>query len=203
MSQSNDASSSSSAGNVNWTNQAASQSLGGDAHGCCGGTAIQAIGQSSRNWQGAEALAVTLQLGAKQPCRCDDGSSIGNRNEPTRILSPGNDGSVRQSNDASSDAVAANWNATNQEANQLSHGLCLCKRPAGGGIQAAGQESVSGQFAAALAATLQLDAANAWAPERKASPGAIGDLTQAGNDVAKDASGSRTTTDQSKKQLKR
>jgi hypothetical protein len=203
VSQSNTASSSSSAGNTNWTNQSAAQSVGADGHGCCGGTTIQAIGQSSQNWQGAKALAVTLQLGAKPPCRCDDGSKFGNSNEPTRILSPGNDGSVRQSNDAASTATAANWNGTNQEANQLTHGRCLCKRPATGGIQAIGQQSESGQFAAALAATLQLDGANEWAPDRKASPGAMGDLTQAGKDASKDASGSRTITDQSKNQVKR
>ena len=76
VSQSNDASSNAEAGNINWTDQHADQIQGGrtpDKHCSCG-SGIQAIGQSSTNHQGAVALAATLQLGAKQPCRCKDGS---------------------------------------------------------------------------------------------------------------------------------
>jgi hypothetical protein len=203
VSQSNDASSEAKAGNTNWTGQDADQSQGDkeslDKH-CCG-TAIQAIGQRSENEQGAKALAFTAQLGIEQPCRCKRDSGIGNSNEPVRVLSPGDDGSVKQSNEASSEAKAVNWNATKQDADQIQAHSCRCK--AGLEIQAIGQLDKSNQLAAAIAATLQLGAVNEWAPDRKKSPGMSGDLTQVGKQAANDASGSRTATDQSKTQVKR
>jgi hypothetical protein len=201
VSQSNTASSNASSGNVNGTAQNATQAQGGqDMKSCCG-TGIQAIGQSSSNWQAAGALAVTLQL-SKPPCRCGDGSGIGNSNTPTRVLSHGDDGDVRQSNDASSNAKAANWNATRQAADQRQapSDSCGCKH--GTGIQAIGQLDESKQLGAAFAATLQLGADNKWSPDRKSSPGAWGDLTQQGQVAQNDATGSRSTTDQSRHQGK-
>ena len=172
VSQSNNASSNAIAGNANWTGQNAAQSQGSGKDSCCG-SGIQAIGQSSHNWQSAGALGITLQLGLRQPCKCQPGSQIGNSSTPTRVLSPGNDGFVRQSNSASSNADGANWNATRQAANQVqTRPDCGCRH--GTGIQAIGQEGLSGQNAAALAATLQLGASNAWAPDRKSSPGSWG-----------------------------
>jgi hypothetical protein len=202
VSQSNHASSNANAGNINWTDQNAVQEQGGRQSGCCG-AGIQAIGQSSQNWQGAKALAVTLQLGLKPPCRCQPDSQIGNSNTPTRVLSPGDDGSVRQSNVATSNAIAANSNATKQAADQLQDRLDSCRCKSGTGIQAIGQLDDSRQFAAAFAASLQLGAANEWAPDRKSSPGSWGALTQSGKNAAHDASGSRSTTDQSKSQGRR
>ena len=124
--------------------------------GCCG-SGIQAIGQSSHNWQGAAALGITLQLGPTQPCRCHPDSQIGNSNTPTRVLSPGYDGSVRQSNDASSHATSANLNGTRQAATQTqTRPVCGCQHSAG--IQAIGQQGLNGQNAGAFAASLQLGA---------------------------------------------
>jgi hypothetical protein len=198
VSQSNTASSNAKAGNTNWTGQNAVQEQGGRGNGCCG-TGIQAIGQSASNWQAAKAGALTLQLGLKQPCRCGHDSQLGNSNAPTRVLSPGDDGSVRQSNDASSDAHAANWNATRQAAEQLqARPDCGCK--SGTPIQAIGQLADGAQLGSSFAATLQFDELNAWEPDRKSSPGRFGGLTQSGTDASQDAFGSRTTTDQSRAQ---
>ena len=58
------------------------------------------------------------------------------------------------------------------------------------GIQAIGQLDDSSQFAFGLAATLQLDPSNEWAPDRKKSPGTSGPLSQMGMKAANDASGS-------------
>jgi len=203
VSQSNVASSDASAGNINWTDQHADQIQGGrdslDKH-CCG-TGIQAIGQSSTNHQGAVALAATLQLGLEPPCKCKDKSQIGNTNEPTRVLSPGDDGAVRQANVATSHATAANWHAAVQAASQIQPTRCMCLNP--DGVQAIGQLSDSRQFAVGLAASLQLDPSNKWAPDRKKSPGRSGPLSQMGTKAANDASGSQTATDQSRNQVER
>jgi hypothetical protein len=197
VSQSNDASSNAIAGNANWTDQQADQTQSGSSCGC-GSDGLQAIGQSSKNWQGAESLAVTLQGGLTSPCRCGDGSKIGNTNAPTRVLSKGDDGDVTQTNDASSNATSANLNWTKQHAEQI-QGLpgASCRCSSGDGLQAIGQEAKNGQSAASLALTFQLDPANGRAPERKDSPGLTGDTNQAGQDGAADGSGSRSATDQS------
>jgi hypothetical protein len=200
VTQSNTASSNAAAGNMNGTTQGANQAQGGSKGSSCCGTGIQAIGQSAQNWQGAKAAALTVQLGAKQPCRCGDDSQIGNSNTPTRVLSYGDDGDVRQSNDASSTAQAANWNATRQAADQQQAGHDSCKCGSGTGIQAIGQLDENSQFGAALAATLQLGAGNKWTPDRKSSPGNWGDLMQHDRNASKDFSGSRSASDQSREQ---
>jgi hypothetical protein len=206
VTQSNTASSNASAGNVNWTDQKGSQTQGGtsspDGH-CCGSDGgIQAIGQLSSNHQGAVALAATLQGGGReQPCTCKRGASFGNSNEPTRVLSHGDDGDVSQSNDASSNAAATNWNVTKQAGSQIQRSSCGCLNPHA--IQAIGQKDESSQFALALAGTLQVGPANRWAPDRKESPGTSGPRTQKGREAADDASGSSTETDQSKTQVRK
>ena len=197
VSQSNIASSDATAGNVNWTDQAAGQRQAGGSS-CCHGAGIQAIGQLAQNRQGAVAIAATFQLAAKQPCRCKDDSNVGNSNEPKRVLSPGNDGAVRQVNKATSDATAVNWNAAKQDAIQAQTGDCRCKND---GIQAIGQLSDSRQFAFGLAAGLQLKQLNEWAPDRKHSPGRNADRTQLRKHGWSDMAGSGTSTDQSKTQV--
>ncbi|HJR95386.1 MAG TPA: hypothetical protein VJ807_08100 [Gaiellaceae bacterium] len=197
VSQSNIASSDATAGNVNWTDQAAGQRQAGGMS-CCHGVGIQAIGQLAQNEQGAVALAATFQLAAKQPCRCDDDSNVGNSNEPKRVLSPGDDGAVRQLNKAASDATAVNWNVAKQDAFQAQAGDCRCKSD---GIQALGQLSDSRQFAFGLAAGLQLKQLNEWAPDRKDSPGRNADHTQLRKHGWNDMAGSGSSTDQSKTQV--
>ena len=160
VTQANIASSDAAAGNINKTEQHADQQqFGSRDPKCCGGHGIQAIGQLAINEQGAFALAGTIQLSARQPCKCGD-SSTGNSNMPTRVKSPGDDGRVHQANIATSDAEAGNWNWTKQDASQLQTARCGCK---GDGIQALGQLSKNQQLASALALTLQLGA-------RKPSP---------------------------------
>ena len=195
--QSNEASSKAEAGNINLTGQHADQTQAGDSCKC--GSGMQVIGQSSKNHQGAVALAATLQLGLRQPCKCQDDSKFGNSNEPMRLLSPGEDGAVRQTNVATSDAKAVNWNATKQALFQIQAHPCRCK--AGDGIQASGQLDVSKQFAVALAATVQLDPSNKSASDRTKSPGKKSPVRQKGMEAAHDASGSSTATDQSRHQV--
>ena len=195
--QSNEASSKAEAGNLNLTEQKADQSQEGDSCKC--GSGLQVIGQSAKNHQGAVALSATLQLGLRQPCKCQEDSKFGNSNEPTRVLSKGNDGAVRQANVATSDATALNWNETKQVASQIQTHPCRCK--AGDGIQVIGQLDVSKQFAVALAGTLQLDPSNKSAPERKESPGKKSPVSQKGMDAARDGAGSMTATDQSRHQV--
>ena len=157
--QANVASSDATAANVNLTGQKAEQIQRGDSCKCGGG--LQAIGQSSKNHQGAVALAATVQLGLEQPCKCKD-PSFGNENEPVRVLSHGDDGSVGQANVASSDAKGLNLNAGKQSASQIEPTRCRCL--AGGGKQVIGQQAENQQFALGLAFTLQLDPSNRSRP---------------------------------------
>ena len=195
VSQANIASSDATAKNINWTDQDADQIQGGPSTmGCCG-TGIQAIGQLAKNEQGAVALSATVQQGHKQPCVCGKKGEVGNSNEPTRVSSPGDDGTVRQSNLATSSAMASNWNAAKQAASEIQAHPCLCRDP---GIQAIGQLDDSKQFAVALAAGLQLHPKNTSAPDREKSPGDTGRRTQFGTKAMNDAAGSSSLTDQSK-----
>ena len=164
VSQANVATSNASAGNVNWTEQKAAQLQGGaitSAKHCCG-LGIQAIGQYARNSQDAKAVALTLQSGIEQPCRCKDDS--GNTNEPVRVLSPGSDEGVKQLNLASSKAHVANWNAVLQAAKQIQVAPCACLDPS---IQAVGQAGESDQLGVGLAATGQGGASNHTGAEPK------------------------------------
>ncbi len=200
VSQSNIATSNATAGNANWTGQNAAQQQGGRQDSCCG-TGIQAIGQSASNHQAAAAIAVTLQLGLTPPCKCHPDSQLGNSNAPTRVSSPGDDGSLRQSNVADSQAKAGNLNATKQDAEQLQPTRCRCK--ADTPIQAIGQLADNAQLGASFAATLQLGGKNAWSPDRKSSPGNFAGLDQKGTSAAHDAYGGRNSTDQSRSQVGR
>ena len=165
VSQSNVASSNAAAGNLNWTAQSAGQNQAGGS--CrCGGSGTQVVGQSAQNAQAAAAFSATIQ------------ENPSNSNVPVRVLSPGDDGDVSQSNVASSNATAANVNGTAQAARQSQAG--------GSGIQVIGQESANGQLAIAAALTAQLGAANENAPVRVLSPGNGGSVSQS-NDASSNA----------------
>ena len=166
VSQSNEASSNASAGNVNGTEQSADQTQSGDG--------LQAIGQSATSAQDAVALAFTVQQGAS------------NENAPVSDLSPGSSGPVTQSNDASSDAEAGNLNGTEQSADQSQAGAdsCRCGR---GGDQIIGQAADNKQDAGALAATVQEKPSNENICVRVLSPGNDGPVTQS-NEASSDAS---------------
>ena len=181
VTQTNDASSDAEAGNLNATEQSADQAQGG-ADACrCGQGGDQIIGQAADNKQEAGALAATVQ---EKPS---------NENISVRVLSPGNDGPVTQSNEASSDATAANLNGTKQTAEQDQAG--------GGGSQVIGQAADNEQDAGALAATIQEKPSNTNVNVRVLSPGNNGPVTQS-NTASSDATaanlnGTKQTADQS------
>lgn len=128
--------------------------------------ATQIAGQKATNAQTADAGAVAFQV---QPS--NSASSI-------RVLSPGNDGDVSQSNSTTAVAAALNGNATSQSISQSQAG----GRHGGSTLQVAGQGSWSRQDAEAGAAALQLGASNESAPFRVGSPGGSGSVEQS-NDV--------------------
>ena len=174
VTQENGVASRAKAANWNGTAQAASQSQAGSC-GCGLGTAIQATGQLVQSRQDAEAASLALQAGLRSECGC--GGVFGNANAPARVWSPGDGGSVSQSNDASSEATAGNANRTAQAAGQTQAG-----GDGSNAIQAIGQWAQSWQSAAALSAAEQLEATNHNAPLRIWSWGDDGSVSQE-NDV--------------------
>ena len=155
VTQSNTVSSNATAANANVTGQSADQTQSGSC-GCTGGT--QAVGQEADSSQAATALSYAKQSGAS------------NTNIPVRVLSPGDNGDVSQTNSVESDATAANINATGQSAEQASAG--------GSGTQAVGQDADSKQHAGAASAAEQKGAENTNISVRVLSPGKDGDVTQ-------------------------
>ena len=132
-----------------------------------GGGAGQAAGQSAMSGQTAGGSS-----GASQYGPTNGAMSI-------RVLSPGNDGAVSQSNATTAGAIAANGNTTSQSTNQSQ---------AGGGYgsdyaQVAGQEAKNAQSADADAKAVQLAPSNDAFSIRVLSPGNDGDVTQS-NSVA-------------------
>src|SRR5829696_1358601 len=165
VTQSNSVGSRATALNINLTGQQADQAQGsGDCYCASGGT--QAIGQEAKSDQSAAAASLASQLGGRDKCGC---GSSGNTNAPVRIGSYGGGGSVEQSNDVASSAVAGNLNLTGQTAGQ---------GQGGSGTQAIGQKAKSDQDALALSAALQSGASNTNAPVRIDSKGYDGNLTK-------------------------
>ena len=97
-------------------------------------------------------------------------SGATNVNLPVRVLSPGNDGAVDQSNTVDSKAAASNNNSTTQKSDQDQSGSggCGC---ASDPIQVAEQSSGSLQGAFALSAADQSGAKNDNSPVRVGSSG--------------------------------
>jgi hypothetical protein len=183
VTQSNTTSSDATAANDASTKQAAGQAGSSAPCGCDSGLAVQAIGQKSSTGQLAGAASGALQVGAS------------NTSDPVRVWSPGDDGSVSQSNDASSSATAANSAATGQHGDQYQ---------AGSGIQALGQDASTWQGASALSAAAQLpghescgckgsSSGNTADPVRIGSKGNGGSVTQS-NAVSSTASAPNTAS---------
>ena len=150
VSQTNSVESDATAANANATGQDVDQESGGSG--------LQAVGQDADSEQDAVAASTAEQTGAK------------NTNISVRVLSPGDDGSVDQSNSVDSSATAANLNLTKQDADQDQGGS--------GGIQAIGQEADSDQKAAALSVAKQQGASNTNIPVRVLSDGDNGRVRQ-------------------------
>ena len=82
-----------------------------------GSVPVQAATQSADTGQAALAASSATQV---QPS---------NQNISVRVLSPGDDGAVNQSNDATSSANATNDATTKQSADQSAGSLCGCSVP--------------------------------------------------------------------------
>jgi hypothetical protein len=178
--QSNTVDSDASASNKNSADQDATQSQSAGSTGACcgsGSTGIQSSSQSAANKQAAAALSLATQKDAS------------NTNVPIRVLSPGSDGSVSQSNTVDSDASASNKNSADQDATQTQSGGsgtdCKCQ-DGSTGIQTSDQDAKNKQTAVAASEAKQIDPKNTNVSIRVLSPGKGGDVTQT-NSVSSDA----------------
>jgi hypothetical protein len=163
VTQSNTSAAAAAAANANAAEQAAAQ-----AAPAAGGT--QAVGQTAQNAQSADSDATSTQV---KPT---------NQNVSVRVLSPGDDGSVTQSNDSSATSIAANANKTAQEAVQAAGG-----GGGGGGTQAVAQKARNDQQADADATSVQDHPSNVNAPTRVLSKGDGGEVEQSNDSAAKSA----------------
>ena len=154
------------------TSQQGSQSAGS-------GSAIQIASQDASTAQGALAASAAAQHGAS------------NDASPVRVDSPGNGGSVSQSNTVGSNAVAGNLAGTSQNGSQTAAGgKCHCD---GGAIQVLGQKSDTDQGAIAASEAIQQfgerspcgcggsSGGNTASPVRVGSAGDDGTTSQANN----------------------
>ncbi len=183
--QSNSADANALAGNINLTGQNIDQAQGGTAApvaapstapcGCQSGSGTQVAGQSNQNWQDAGALAVAAQ---DKPSN----TAVG-----IRVLSPGDDGNVSQSNSADANALAGNGNLTGQSIDQSQ---------SGSGTQVAGQDNSSGQSADAGAIAVQDKPSNTAVGIRVLSPGDDGNVHQSNSADANALAGNINLTGQ-------
>jgi hypothetical protein len=179
------------AANANKTNQSTTQSQTG---GSPGSDYTQIAGQAAKNDQDADADAT-----AKQIAPSNDATSI-------RVLSPGDNGKVDQSNTAAAGAVALNGNKTDQSIDQEQGGSKAAPAPMSDGkhadkgsdyTQIAGQAAKNDQDADADAKAVQVKPSNTVTSIRVLSPGDDGDVKQANNAVAVGIAANANKTDQS------
>jgi hypothetical protein len=141
-------------------------------HECgCDSTGIQAAGQEAYNKQKAESTAESTQVKAK------------NQNIAVRVLSPGDDGAVKQSNDSTALSKALNHNSTVQKIEQ-DQGASGCGCHGGTAIQAAGQAAFNWQKADSAAESKQIEPQNSALSFRFKSYGGGGGLTQSNASTA-------------------
>ena len=127
----------------------------------------QVAGQESTSKQKADADATAVQV------------KPSNTAGSIRVLSPGNDGNVTQSNDATAVGIAKNDNETKQSIDQT--------QPGGYGsdyTQVAGQKAKNEQKADADATAVQLKPSNTASSIRVLSPGDDGDVEQSNSTTA-------------------
>jgi hypothetical protein len=141
---------------------------------------IQVSGQSAGTSQGAVAASGATQTNPT------------NTNVSIRVLSPGNDGNVTQSNTAASSATAGNAAATNQSSGQNAGGA--------GGIQTSQQAAGTEQLGIALSAAQQSNPTNVNVPIRVLSEGNDGNVTQSNNAVSTGTAANSAGTTQSSTQ---
>ncbi len=180
VSQSNNSSADSEAVNTNATGQSAPQIQ--TASGGAGLGAIQAAGQDALNGQAAISGAGSTQT---------DPTNIA---VPIRILSPGNDGALSQSNTSSARSRARNENTTTQSAPQTQ---TAGGAGALGAVQTAGQSADNRQGADSVASSVQTGATNIAVPIRILSPGSGGAVSQSNSSSADSEATNRNATRQS------
>jgi len=178
VTQSNSSTAAAIAANANATNQTVDQSQTG---GGSGSSYAQIAGQEAKNAQTADANATAAQLGAK-----NDALSI-------RVLSPGDDGDVTQSNSVGAGALAANGNETDQTTDQTQSG----GGTGSSATQIAGQAAGNYQDADADATAVQVKPSNTATSIRVLSPGDDGDVTQSNSTTALAAGLNGNAKDQS------
>src|SRR3954447_4959042 len=138
-------------------------------------TGVQASGQAASTDQAAAADSSATQVAPS------------NQNVDVRVLSPGNGGSVSQTNNAASSASSGNTGTTTQTAGQ-SQG--------GSGVQSSVQHSGTDQQSAALSETKQIKPSNSNVSVRVLSPGNNGDVSQTNSAASSAISGNTGTTAQ-------
>ncbi len=142
-----------------------------DTCGCESGIGIQAAGQEAYNKQKATSNAESKQV---KPT---------NQNISVRVLSPGDDGDVSQTNSSTALSGAFNKNDTSQSITQSQSGsACPCTH--GLGIQAAGQKALNWQHADSNAESKQIHPTNKALSLRFKSEGGGGTLSQANTSFA-------------------
>jgi hypothetical protein len=172
VTQSNESEAKSGALNKNELDQSIEQEQGGDDGGChCGSTAIQAAAQAAYSKQDADSAAESKQVKPE------------NKNLSVRVLSPGDDGNVDQSNESAAFSEAVNKNDTDQDIGQSQYGSD-CKCYGSTGIQAAAQKAVNWQDADSSAESKQLYPSNKSLSFRFKSYGDGGNLTQSNASLA-------------------
>jgi hypothetical protein len=139
-------------------------------------TPTQAVQQVAGTGQSANSSASSTQVAPSN-------SAIS-----VRIGSPGNDGSVSQSNDSQAGALAGNLARTTQDASQQSSG--------GGATQAADQAAKTEQSANAGATSTQVKPSNSAISVRIGSPGDDGDVSQSNSSAALAKAGNAADTSQ-------
>jgi len=130
---------------------------------------VQSADQSASTGQSATAESQAQQVAPK------------NENIAVRVLSPGNDGNVTQTNNAASSSSATNTAPVTQTASQAPGGSQSCGCSGGHTVDSIGQESSIGQDALAASGAVQLAPANDNAPVRIGSDGGSGSVTQTNN----------------------
>jgi hypothetical protein len=183
VTQTNSSAAQSFAGNQNSTTQTVGQTQSGGA-----GTALQEAGQKAGNLQHANSTAESTQV------------KPSNKNISVRVLSPGDNGKVKQSNESSAKSFAKNSNELDQTINQSQDSSCGCDRKKGdrGGtaIQAGGQEAWSKQEADSSAKSVQVKPSNENISVRVLSPGKNGDVKQTNESSAFSGAFNHNSTDQ-------
>ncbi len=181
VTQTNSSTAASLAANANKVDQSAAQQQTGGAC-CASGGGTQAVGQAASNDQSATSDATSTQY---MPT---------NQNVPVRIGSPGNDGSVTQTNASVALSAAANLNKTDQSTTQTQGGGACCG--SGAGTQAIGQKAGSSQDATSDATSTQYKPSNTNTPVRIGSEGNDGTVEQTNVSLAASLAANADKTDQ-------